>query len=99
YILNAHGIPALDGDERVSPAGDVQWAGDREWVGAGNGFARYTGLAERRGQLAAVYSELWPTATGLIPTAEAWLANQEPLAAHLAQPLYIRDHVADKPQD
>lgn len=73
----------------VSPAGD--------WIAAGNGFQRFPELERLGHSMVAVYTQLWPSAREVADLAGYWLTTNQALPAHQAQPVYIRDHVADKP--
>ena len=84
------------GAEAVSPPGEVKVPGGEAVIGAGNGFDRYPALESRGRGLQAVYPDLWPSAREVVLLAERWLATGKPLAAHLAQPVYVRDNVAEK---
>jgi tRNA threonylcarbamoyladenosine biosynthesis protein TsaB len=64
--------------------------------GAGNGFARYTELDELGTELGMCLPGCWPRAGAISRLAEAWLIHNSPLPAALAQPVYIRDKVAEK---
>lgn len=97
YEVNDSGLVQLIGEEAVAPPGDVDLPSGQGTIGAGNGFARYPELGNRSETLAAVYHDLWPSAADVIKLALDWLEANEPLPAHRAQPVYIRDHVADKP--
>ncbi len=66
-------------------------------VGAGNGFERYAELGSLGSSLRHVRAELLPRAAALLPLAQQWLKTHEPLPAAEAQPVYIRNQVADKP--
>lgn len=97
YEVGGNGLVRLRGEESVSPPGAVELPVSPEAIGAGSGFARYPELEKRSVSLAAVYPDLWPSAENVIKLAVEWLEGNEPLPAHCAQPVYIRDHVADKP--
>ncbi len=97
YEIGGEGLVRLTGKESVSPPGAVELPVSPEAIGAGSGFARYPELEQRSVSLAAVYPDLWPSAENVIKLALEWLEGNEPLPAHRAQPVYIRDHVADKP--
>jgi tRNA threonylcarbamoyladenosine biosynthesis protein TsaB len=84
--------------ERVCRPEDVQPNGDNEVFGLGAGFARYPALQELSGSLAGILPDTWPTASSVIELARDWLGHNEPLAAELAQPVYLRDNVAKKQQ-
>jgi len=88
------------GEERVctaEAAAVLPEAAGRPLVLAGNGFARFEALQGVAATAAACYPELWPRATMLLQLAERWLESNEPLPAAQAQPVYIRDNVAEKP--
>jgi tRNA threonylcarbamoyladenosine biosynthesis protein TsaB len=68
-----------------------------DYLAAGNGFARYPDLQPLGQAALACYDDLWPRASVIARHALAWLANNAPLPAAQAQPVYIRNHVADKP--
>ena len=63
----------------------------------GNGFERFDALADRVTQLAGVQADCWPTATAVALLAADWLKDNPGLKASQAQPVYLRDKVADKP--
>ncbi len=46
----------------------------------------------------ACYPDLWPRASVIARLALGWLEHNQPLPAALAQPVYIRNNVATKPQ-
>ena len=66
-------------------------------IAAGNGFARFAELAPLCRSAAACLPELGPRAAMILRLAEGWLATHAPLPAALAQPVYIRNEVAIKP--
>jgi len=62
----------------------------------GNGFDRYPALqSAAEGRAAAPGA--WPDAGVIAALAERWLAENAALPAEQAQPVYLRDKVADKP--
>lgn len=91
------GGPEVLGDERVGPPGGVAVARPERTVGCGNGFQRYPELQRLGRSLEAVEADLSPRAAALIPLARAWLKSGQPLSAERAQPIYVRDHVANTP--
>lgn len=97
YRVDEGDVVSLCDEEAVSVPADVELQPAAELIGAGSGFARYAELARRAGALAAVYADLWPSAVEVVALATEWLKSNEPLPAHRAQPVYIRDHVAEKP--
>ena len=85
-----------DGDERVSAPESLTAEG--EWLAAGNGFQRYEALERLATGAIACLPDAWPRAGAVLRLAEAWLESNEPLPAALAQPVYIRNNVAEKPK-
>ena len=68
-------------------------AGD---VGIGSGFARYEALSAAS-DVATYLPDVWPRAGAVLDLARDWLRTHEPLAAEQAQPVYLRDRVAEPP--
>jgi tRNA threonylcarbamoyladenosine biosynthesis protein TsaB len=97
YAVSDTGILLPQTQESVSAPGAVTVTHPEFTVGAGNGFERYPELAGPGGTLRQVRPDLLPRATALIPLARQWLETNKPLPAAEAQPVYIRNHVADKP--
>jgi tRNA threonylcarbamoyladenosine biosynthesis protein TsaB len=85
------------GPEAVSAPSRVHAADPGSTTAAGNGFERYAELSALARSLFAVHAGLAPRAAALLPLAENWLKTQQPLPADQAQPVYVRDQVADKP--
>lgn len=85
------------GEERVCAPAAFGVSAPVAYVAAGNGFARYPDLQPLGRAALACYDDLWPRASVIARHALAWLANNAPLPAAQAQPVYIRNHVADKP--
>jgi tRNA threonylcarbamoyladenosine biosynthesis protein TsaB len=84
------------GEERVcAPSGILAAAPPS--IAAGNGFARFPELAPLCRSAAACLPDLWPRAAMILRLALAWLESHEPLPAALAQPVYIRNDIAEKP--
>lgn len=90
------GWMTLAGAESVcSPARAATLLCDGD-AAVGNGFERYEELAmAARGRATAAAT--WPDAAVVAALAERWMVDHAPLAAELAQPVYLRDKVADKP--
>jgi len=97
FRLDQHGLMQPAGGERVCAPQEVTQMESRGWSGVGNGFGRYSVLEAFAGRLESVHAEAWPQAAAMIPLALDWLARNDPLPAHRAQPVYIRDEVAQKP--
>lgn len=87
----------LIGAESVGPPAAVKVERPGRTIGCGNGFERFPALQRLGRDLMQVRADLVPRASALIPLARAWLETHEPLPPEMAQPVYVRDHVADKP--
>jgi tRNA threonylcarbamoyladenosine biosynthesis protein TsaB len=85
------------GPEEVSPPSAVFAVDPRSTTAAGNGFERYPELSALGRTLARVHAGLVPAAAALLPLAEQWLQTHVALEAVHAQPVYVRNQVADKP--
>jgi tRNA threonylcarbamoyladenosine biosynthesis protein TsaB len=96
FELNGAGIATPVGAERVCRPQDVQAPADPGAWGVGIGFERYAALDELGSSLAGVRSDLWPRAATVVELARHWLRDNEPLPAEQAQPVYLRDKVAEK---
>jgi len=97
YALNENGVMQPLAAEQVCPPDDVGVPAVAEAHGIGNGFERYAALAAMATQLKGVRPDVWPRASSVLELALEWLKTNEPLAAELAQPVYLRDDVAKKP--
>ena len=98
FEINENGVMVPAGEERVCPPEDVQPpTGSKTW-GVGIGFARYPSLDILARQLAGVRADAWPKASAVLQLAQDWLATNDALPAEKAQPVYLRDKVASKPQ-
>lgn len=89
-------VHALD-EERVCAPDDALPDRPSAWTGVGNGFSRFPALAEA--DFATLVPDAWPRAAGVAALAAEWLGRRPGLAAEAAQPVYLRDRVADKPGD
>lgn len=98
FRLNDKGIMTLDGEERVCAPGLVQLPDEPGIHGVGIGFDRYGELGDMTERLAGVHPDTWPDALSVIELAHAWLLEHEALPAEMAQPVYLRDNVAQKPK-
>jgi tRNA threonylcarbamoyladenosine biosynthesis protein TsaB len=84
------------GEERVCPASAVA-AEPAPMVAVGNGFERFAELQPLCRAARVCLPELWPRAAMVLRLAETWLQTHDPLPAALAQPVYLRNNVAEKP--
>jgi tRNA threonylcarbamoyladenosine biosynthesis protein TsaB len=97
YQVNQNGIMTPVSAEQVCPPENVQVPFSGRAFGVGNGFDRYAALNELSAQLLGIRADTWPRASAVIRLAQEWLRSNEPLSAELAQPVYLRDDVAQKP--
>ena len=95
FRLAENGFVEALGDERVSAPAAVQAPG--AWIAAGNGFERYPELRELADGAVASMPDTWPRAAAVLALAQEWLKDSAPLPAGLAQPVYVRNDVAQKP--
>ena len=95
FSVDERGFAAAASEERVSPPSAVE-AGNA-WLAAGNGFARYDELAGLAKAAVARMPDVWPRAAVVLRLAGKWLLDNKALPAGLAQPVYIRNEVAQKP--
>jgi len=98
YAVGENGELRALGPEQVSAPAEVN-APEAATLGAGNGFARYPELGRLGESLQHLEEEILPTAAASIVLARQWLQTHKALPAAGAQPVYVRDHVADKPAE
>jgi len=92
-----HGVAQPLGEERVTAPADLAAPEVNAFIAAGNGFARYVELEPLAAAAVARQPELWPRAGMVLALARQWLKTHEPLPPEQAQPVYIRNTVAEKP--
>ncbi len=96
FSLNDNGIMTAVDQERVCGPDLVQVPDAVEAHAVGIGFDRYPQLKELASQLAGVHADTWPDASSILKLAKEWLLSNKALPAELAQPVYLRDKVAQK---
>jgi tRNA threonylcarbamoyladenosine biosynthesis protein TsaB len=98
YELGETGLMVPLGDERVVPPGEVPLPQGEGWQGAGSGWAAHGEVLARRlgGRLLGASPRAICEAQDIAALAAARAGTGEPVAAELAQPLYLRDRVAEK---
>mgnify|MGYP001822213964 CR=1 FL=1 len=99
FEVNGKGLMVAVSEELVCSPGLVSAPAQTETFGIGNGFDRYPALGALSGQLAGIHVDVWPKASSMLHLASEWLIENEPLAAEMAQPVYLRDNVAKKEKD
>ncbi len=97
FRMTEQGVVEAAGPEAVSPPAEVVMPDASGSIAAGNAFARYPELAQQARALSHVADGVLPEAVALLPLALHWLRSHAPLPASAAQPVYVRDKVADKP--
>lgn len=97
FVRGAGGLVQVAGEERVGPPGRVVSAPADRWIAAGNGFERFAELEEMGRAAVECLPELVPRAAMVARLALGWLENNRPLPASQAQPVYVRNKVAEKP--
>ena len=96
FAAGPGGLVQPCGEERVCTPSVIP-AEAPPLIAAGNGFARFPELEPVCRSAAACFRDLGPRAALIVRLAEGWLETQPPLPAALAQPVYIRNDVAEKP--
>jgi len=97
FAPGAGGVVGAVGEERVCAPAAFRVSAPGAYVAAGNGFARYPELQPLAEAAMACHDDLWPRASLIASLALDWLDSNAPLPAAQAQPVYIRDNVAEKP--
>jgi tRNA threonylcarbamoyladenosine biosynthesis protein TsaB len=97
FEMDVDGFVIPSGEERVCPPGDVQAPATTGICTAGNGFEVYPELEKRAGEPGLYIPGCWPRAGVIGRLAVRWLESNKPLPAAQAQPVYIRNKVANKP--
>ncbi len=96
FRLNNDGIMTAAGEERVCSPGLVQLPDKTEAHAVGIGFERYPELQQLAGHMAGTRADIWPSAVSVLKLAQASSLLHDGLPAELAQPVYLRDNVAQK---
>lgn len=97
FAVGRNGLVRSAGEERVGPPAAILDAMEPPYVAAGNGFARFAELQPAGQAAVACFPDLEPRAAMIARLALDWLEGNEPLPAAMAQPVYVRNKVADKP--
>ena len=97
FRADGNGLARAIDEERVCSPAAVQITAGEAFIAAGNGFERYPELAAAAGRADQCFSGIWPRAATVIHLAKDWLSGHEALPAMQAQPVYVRNKVADKP--
>lgn len=97
FRAGGNGIVELAGEERVCAPGRARAPGGGPWIGAGNGFELFDELKRLATEASECYPGIRPRAETVCRLALDWLMSNEPLPAAGAQPVYVRNQVASKP--
>lgn len=100
YQRDDAGIMQLLGEEALTPADQVVLpAGIEPWYGAGTGWHdEGPQLADHLPQVTEYAADVFPHAACVARLGEAGFRLGQAVAAEQAQPVYLRDQVAKKPQ-
>lgn len=95
YLMQ-DGLPGVLAGPRVTPPAEAPVPEGEGWLGCGDGFASYGEALRGRlaGHLSVVNADILPSAGAVARLAAPALARGDGVAAHAAQPLYVRDKVA-----
>lgn len=100
FIRNGQGVLQADSDEAVAAAEQVLTnhpVNQPNMILAGTAFGRFAELEGLMQRAESVHEGLLPSATALLELAHQWLQDHQALPAAMAQAVYLRDDVADKP--
>ena len=91
-------VTAVAPEQLIAPADIALDDNDTSWVGVGSGWQTYGALlAERLPFVTRTDDNLYPTAQSVAQLALELFKQDQWVAAADALPVYLRDHVADKP--
>ncbi len=98
YWRQESGLVQLQGEEQVCDPHEVPMPEGRDWVAAGSGWSAYGDVLARQVgmELVAHYPQAMPHARGILRLAQAAFMRGEGVAAEQAQPVYLRNNVANK---
>ncbi len=97
FVLGETGHMQAASGEVVCDPGEVVRPLIEGFAAVGNGWSRFEELERLGRQFISVHDAVWPTAAAVAGLAGEWLKDQEALPAEQAQPVYLRDKVAEKP--
>lgn len=97
YRPGRDGLVKLLGAERVCAPAAIEDRASGPFIVAGNGFERFDELKSMGQEAEEAYPHLAPGAEMIGRLALGWLESNEALPAAQAQPVYLRNKVAEKP--
>jgi len=88
-------------DEVVSKVENLPIVDEKDWAGAGTGWAEYKDQLQQKYQLAdnRIDAQALPSAEYIVRIAAEDFRQGKQVTAHQAQPVYLRDNVAKKKQN
>ncbi|MEE9342046.1 MAG: tRNA (adenosine(37)-N6)-threonylcarbamoyltransferase complex dimerization subunit type 1 TsaB [Gammaproteobacteria bacterium] len=89
---------SLLGDEVVCSPDKVSVPDGEQWVGAGSGWSEYKEQLDRQYRPSQEYPDACPQACDIAHLAAIKFMAGEAVIADLAQPIYLRNNVANKPK-
>jgi tRNA threonylcarbamoyladenosine biosynthesis protein TsaB len=98
FQRNAAGELFATSAESVCAPAQLAWPEPESTIAAGTAFGNFTELDEWARKSIAVHAGMLPLAAAMLPLARQWLLKNKALPAAEAQPVYLRDNVADKPK-
>ena len=98
FEISPEGLVSAVSEERVCAPEKISADQPGLICGAGNGFDHYPSLLTLGAELAVCLPDCWPRASAVCRLAVSWLERNQALPADQAQPVYIRDKVAEKPK-
>jgi len=98
FRCGGNGIVSIAGHEQVCPPTRVQALAGGPYIAAGNGFRQFRELDQLALNASECLPALHPRAETVCKLALDWLNRNEPLPAGMAQPVYVRNQVAEKPK-
>lgn len=98
YTSNHNGLAELNGEERVCSPAMVPMPVDGVWTGAGDGWGSYREIltSKSRSVCSDAYTDLRPHAQDVALLATSLFDQGKVVKPEHAQPIYLRDQVANK---
>lgn len=87
--------------EVVSKVENLPSVAEKDWAGAGTGWAEYKDQLQQKYQVAdnCIDTQMLPSAENIVRIAAEDFRHGKQVTAHQAQPVYLRDNVAKKKQN
>ncbi len=98
FRCGGNGIVSIAGEEQVCEPARVRALTGGPYIAAGNGFRQFRELDQLALNASECLPAVRPRAETVCKLALDWLNSNEPLPAVMAQPVYVRNQVAEKPK-